>query len=119
MNKIILIEDDQLLQRMYLKKLKLEGFEVIQAYNGSEGLDLIHKQKPDLILLDVMLPQGQNGFDVLENLKRDEDTKSIPVIMLTNLDSEQNVAERIGAAEYIVKADASLDEVVEKIKKLL
>lgn len=73
----------------------------------------------DLVLLDIMLPGGMNGFDVLEDLKRNQLTSSIPVIVLTNLDSERETALKIGAADYAVKANTSIEETVQKIKQQL
>lgn len=107
------------LQDIYLKKLTKENFEVIQSVDGTEGLMLARTRQPSLIMLDIMLPGGLNGFDVLEMLKRDEEFKKIPVLILTNLDSEKNSARQIGAVEYIVKATTSIDDVVNKVKKYI
>src|SRR3989338_11406914 len=112
MKKILIIEDDQLLQDIYSKKFAEENFEVFQSIDGTTGLMLARTRQPGLIILDIMLPGGLNGFDVLEMLKRDEVFKKIPVLILTNLDSEEKVARRIGAVEYIVKANTSIEEVV-------
>ncbi|MEK7521873.1 MAG: ATP-binding protein [Patescibacteria group bacterium] len=113
---VLIIEDDQTYQQAYLSRLPQEGYQVLQAYNGKEGLEIARKQKPNLILLDIMLPGGMNGFDVLQQLKTDRELFNIPVIMLTNLDSERETAISIGARDYIVKANTSIDQVVEKIK---
>jgi len=117
--KILIVEDDPQLQQMYKRKLAFEKFVVFAASNGEEGLKLAKEQHPDLILLDVMLPGTMNGFDVLEVLQRDETLKKIPVIMSTNLNSEETVARGIGAVDYLVKANTSLDDVVAKIRKHL
>ncbi len=114
---ILVIDDDALLQQIYLDALTKHGFIVIQATDGKQGISLAQKQNPDLIVLDIMLPGGMNGFDVLEMLKREPKTKQIPVIILTNLDSEEKVAKVIGAEEYIVKSDNTIDKIVELIKK--
>lgn len=117
--KILVIEDDPQLQIMYKRKLTFEKFTALVATTGEEGLKIATEQHPDLILLDVMLPGQMNGFDVLEVLKRDEQLKKIPVIMSTNLNSEETVAKTIGVVDYLIKANTSLDEVIEKIKKHL
>ncbi len=117
--KILVVEDDPQLQQMYRRKLNFEKFTALVAGTGEEGLRMAKEQHPDLILLDVMLPGNMNGFDVLEVLKRDENLKAIPVIMSTNLNSEETVAKTIGVVDYLVKANTSLEEVIEKIKKHL
>jgi two-component system, sensor histidine kinase and response regulator len=119
MKKILIVEDDNALQMIYQNKFKLEGFEVIQAFNGQQGLSLAREKLPDIMLLDVMLPSGMNGFDLLEQLKREENLKNIPVIVFTNLDSERNVAISMGAVDYIVKANTSIDDLVIKVKSHL
>lgn len=119
MKRILIIEDDTQLQDIYLKKLTIENFEVFQAVDGTTGLMLVRTRQPHLVLLDIMLPGGLNGFDVLEMLKSDEVFKKIPVLILTNLDSEQNSARQIGAVEYLVKSNTPIDEVIIKIKKYI
>lgn len=114
--KILIIEDDHALQTIYQRKFELEGFEVIQAFTGQEGINAVKSITPDIILLDVMLPQGMNGFDVLEQVKRMDQLKNVPVIVFTNLDSERNVATSMGAADYIIKANTSIDDLVAKVK---
>lgn len=116
---ILLVEDEEILRRMYVKKLMSEGFDVLEANNGALALQLTRDRKPLVILLDVMLPGDMNGFDILEAVKRNDATKNIPVLMLTNLQSEENTAQNVGAAGYFIKANTSLDELVTKIKSLL
>lgn len=120
MNKnILIVEDDPGILTVYTEKLKVEGFAVTSAKTGKEGLTLIKKVKPDLVLLDIMLPGELNGFDVLESIKKDEELKGIPVIVLTNVGDEEKVAKDIGAVDYLVKANTDLNQVVEKIKTYL
>jgi DNA-binding response OmpR family regulator len=119
MATILLIEDDNLLQELYKGKLRDEGLNVVVAGDGKGGLDLIRSQKFDLILLDIMLPGGINGFDVLETLKKDPAFSQIPVIVLTNLDSEEKVAREIGAADYLKKTEVTPAEIVKRIKGIL
>ena len=117
--KILIIEDDHALQLIYQNKFDQEGFDVTQAYTGQQGLTIAKDKVPDLILLDVMLPEGMNGFDFLEQIKRDDALKNVPVILFTNLDSEKNVAYSMGAVDYVVKANTSIDELVAKVKSHL
>ena len=120
MKKILFIEDEYALQKTFGEILKPEGYEMILALDGEIGLRLAKTKKPDLILLDLILPKV-HGFEVLKKLKADEATKDIPVIVLTNLEGVGDIdkAIELGATTYLVKADYSLEEVVEKIKKAL
>ena len=120
MKKILFIEDESVLQKTFEKTLKGEGYEIISALDGEIGLNLAKKEKPDLILLDLILPKI-NGFEVLKKLKEDPETKEIPVIILTNLERMTDIdkALELGATTYLVKVDYSLEEVIEKIKKIL
>ena len=117
---ILFIEDESALQKTFGEILKQEGYEMISALDGEIGLRLAETKKPDLILLDLILPKI-HGFEVLKKLKQAEGTKQIPVIVLTNLEGMRDVdmALEIGATTYLVKAQYSLEEVVEKIKKAL
>jgi DNA-binding response OmpR family regulator len=117
--KILIVEDDANLQMLYKQKFVLEGFDVLQATNGQQSLSIVKDQRPDLILLDIMLPQGMNGFDVFEQFKLDSRLLNVPIIMFTNLDSERETALRMGAVDYIVKANTSIDELVRKVKSHL
>jgi len=117
---ILFIEDESALQKTFGEIFKQEGYEMISALDGEIGLRSAKTKKPDLILLDLILPKI-NGFDVLKQLKEDPDTKEIPVIVLTNLEGMQDIEKVIGlgATTYLVKANYSLVEVMEKIKKAL
>jgi len=120
MKTILFIEDESALQKTFGEILKQEGYEMISALDGETGLRLAKSEKPDLILLDLILPKI-HGFDVLKKLKGDKETKDIPVIVLTNLEKIEDVdkALELGATTYLIKAQYSLEEVVEKIKKVL
>jgi len=120
MKKVLFIEDESALQKTFVDILKQEGYEMISALDGETGLRLAKTQKPDLILLDLILPRV-NGFEVLKKLKGDKETKDIPVIVLTNLEGIGDVEKAIelGATTYLVKAQYSLEEVVQKIKQAL
>ncbi len=115
--KILLIEDDKYIFRAYKDGLEHAGFEVIGASDGSEGVSEAKDKKPDLILLDLILPI-KNGFEVLEEIKMDDTTKNIPVIILSNLGQESDVAKgnALGAEDYLIKSNYSMKEVVEKVK---
>lgn len=119
MAKILIIEDDIDILKVYSEKLKLEKHKVLSVNNAEEGLDMVVKNKPDLILLDIMLPGKMNGFDLLEELKRHGSTSHIPVIVLTNVDTERETALEIGANEYLVKADTKPSELLAIINKYL
>ena len=118
MKKILFIEDEQALQKTISDRLLQEGYEVISALDGEIGLNLAEEKKPDLILLDLILPKLQ-GLEVLKKLKEGKETKDIPVVILTNLEEMEKVdkALELGATTYLVKANYSLEEVVEKIKQ--
>ena len=120
MKTILFIEDESALQKTFGDILKDEGYEMVSALDGGVGLRLAKEKKPDLILLDLILPKV-HGFDVLKKLKEDKETKNIPVIVLTNLEGIEDVdkAIELGATTYLVKAQYSLEELVEKIKKTL
>ena len=100
--------------------LEKAGFKIIQALDGEIGLNLAEKEKPDLILLDLILPKI-SGFEVLKRLKENKETKDIPVIILTNLEESTDVGKslELGATTYLVKSDQSLDDVLERIKETL
>ena len=115
--KVLLVEDDIDIQRVYNEKLTLEGFEVILAADSLTGFTQAKDVKPSIILLDIMLPGKMNGFDLLEKLKKDTSTSSIPVIVLTNLDTEKQSALKVGASDYLIKAQTELDTLVAKVKK--
>jgi len=117
MKKILLIEDEKILSEMYETRLKREGFEVINTRDAEGGLELIKKEKPDLILLDLLLP-GMQGQEALRVLKEDPKTKDIPVIIFSNYDTPEvrKEAEKYGV-RYILKANVTTKDLVELVKK--
>ena len=119
-NKILIIEDDKLLKKVISKKLEKEKYEVIGAMDGEEGLKLSNSEQPDLILLDLVLPEI-DGFDVLARLKKNPNTFKIPVIILSNLGDEEKVEKglKLGAADYLIKADLDPGEIVNRIELAL
>jgi len=120
MKKILFIEDESALQETFRGILREEGYEMISAMDGEEGLRLAKTEKPDLILLDLVLPKI-DGFKVLKRLKEDPETKKTPVVILTNLEDVENVnkALELGATTYLVKASYSPEEILEKIRRIL
>ncbi len=118
--KVLIVDDDAFLSGIYATKLELDGFEVATARDGEEGLKAAMREKPDLILLDVLMPK-LDGFEVLKRLKADPETKPIPVIMLTNLGQKEDIEKGLqdGAVDYLIKAHFVPAEAVDKIKKVL
>ena len=120
MARILIVEDDPLMSRMYQKIFTFEGFEVSLAYNGEEGFEKAVKEKPTMMLLDVMMPK-MNGIQLLEKLKIDPTTKTIPVVMLTNLAGQQDAERALskGAVKYIVKSEYEPKQIVNMVKEIL
>ena len=117
---ILLVEDDVFLANIYRTKFEMEGFKISTADNGETGLVEVKKKKPDIILLDVLMPK-MDGFAVLEKLRADEETRNIPVILLTNLGQKDDVDKglEMGAVGYLIKAHFKPSEVVDKVKEVL
>lgn len=117
---ILLVDDDLTLREMYSERLKAEGFSVEMAKDGEEALNKATEIKPNIILLDIMMPKI-NGLDVLKRLKEQDETKDIPVIVLTALIQDREKMESItrGADDYIVKSEMMPGEVIQKVKDLL
>ncbi|MDD5342268.1 MAG: response regulator [Patescibacteria group bacterium] len=115
--KILLVEDEKMLSSMYATKFAKEGYELIQAYDGEEGLTKAKSIKPDVILLDIIMPK-LDGFVVLKALKQDPELKKIPVILLTNLGQDEDIrkGKELGADDYFIKANHTPAEVVDKAK---
>lgn len=115
--KILLVEDDEGLASVYLTRLQAEGFTVRRVPNGEDALASAIEFKPDLILLDAMMPKV-SGFDVLDILRNTPDTANVRVIMLTALsqDADKARAEELGVDEYLVKSQVVIADVVERIK---
>ena len=118
--KVLIVDDDAFLSGIYATKLELEGFSVVNARDGEEGFKLAVAEKPDLILLDVLMPK-LDGFETLKRLKDEATTKEIPVIMLTNLGQKEDIEKGLedGAVDYLIKAHFVPSEAVAKIRKVL
>jgi len=115
--KILIIEDDKFLRELIAQKLLKEDFEVSEAIDGEEGIKKITEEKPNLILLDLILP-GIDGFEVLSRMKEDSILSSIPVIILSNLGQKEDVERglKLGAVDYLIKAHFTPGEIIDKIK---
>ena len=120
LKKILIVEDDKFLRDLCLRKLEKNGFKVSTAFDGEEGLKKIKEEKPVLVLLDIVLP-GLSGFEVLKQIKTDSQTASIPVIILSNLGQKEDIEKgmNLGAKDYIIKADNTPNEIIEKVKTVM
>jgi len=120
MPKVLVVEDDSLIVRLYQKVFTFEGYEFVSANGGEEGLIKAESEKPDVILLDIMMPK-MDGLVVLEKLKANQNTKNIPVVILTNLidDSVCTKALSMGASGYLVKSELPNHQIVEEVKRFL
>lgn len=120
MAKIVIVEDDKFLRELITQKVLKEGYQVVEATNGEEGIAKIKEEKPNLVLLDLILP-GIDGFEVLRQAKENSETSNIPVIILSNLGQKDDVGRgmKLGAADYLVKAHFTPGEILSKIKSIL
>jgi len=120
--KIMLIEDDEILRDLCVTKLKKENYEVVTAIDGQTGLQKIEEEKPMIVLLDIILP-GMDGFEILRKIRASGNpiVAKTPVILLTNLGQENDIkkGETLGAQDYIVKANSTTEEIIDKIKKAI
>ena len=120
-HKILIVEDDRFLRELIVKKLSNEeDFEIFEAFDGEVGIKKINEVKPDLVLLDLILP-GIDGFEVLSRMKEDPELSGIAVIVLSNVGQKEDIEKglELGAIDYLVKAHFTPDEIIEKIKKVL
>lgn len=118
--KILLVEDDKFLRELIAKKLKSAEYEVIEATDGESAVVKAKELRPDLILLDLILP-GIDGFGILAEIKEDPAISKTPVIILSNLSQQEEVdrAIKLGAADFLIKAHFVPGEIIEKINKIL
>ena len=120
MAKVLLIEDDIFLSSLLKNRLQKEGIEVLLAKDGKEALTTLKSTKPDLILLDLILPE-KSGFEVMENMRSDPQFQGAPIIVVSNLGQPEDItkSQELGAVEYFVKAQTSIDDLVDRIKGFL
>ena len=118
--KILIIEDDEHISRIYEAKFSQEGVETVVVQSGEEAVASVRKEEPNLIILDIMLPK-KDGFMILEEIKQDSKLASIPVLVISNLgqESDKERAFELGAKEYMVKVEYPVQEVIDKIKEYL
>ena len=118
--KILIIEDDKFLLKAYSIKLKKEKFNVILATDSISGFELTKKERPSLVILDLLLPK-MNGFEFLKKIKSDEKLKNIPVIVISVLGqkADQKKAMDLGAEKYLIKTDNTLEEIIKNINNIL
>lgn len=118
--KVLVIEDDKFLRELIIRKLNAENFNVVEAIDGEEGLKKAGAEKPDIVLLDIVLP-GIDGFEILKRMKADPELSKIPVIMLTNLGQRDDIQRGIdmGAVDYLIKAHFTPSEIIERVKKVM
>lgn len=117
---VLLIEDDEYIQKAYRIGLGDAGFKVISARDGKEGLEKVSSAKPDIILLDLVMPV-MDGFEFLKRIKEDGNFKSIPVIILSNLAQGPDIerAREMGAVDYLIKTDFWMEEVIKKVNSYI
>ena len=117
--KILIIEDDKFLRELISQKVAKEGYQVTEAVDGEDGAKKAKEEKPDLVLLDLILP-GIDGFEVLSSIKEDPTIAQVPVIIFSNLGQKDDVERglKLGAVDYLIKAHFMPSEVVAKIKDL-
>lgn len=118
--KIVLVEDDSLMSSILSVHLVKEGFTIISVTDGTKAFERIVVEQPAIVLLDIILP-GESGFDILQKLKQNESTKTIPVLILSNLGSKEEIQRGIdlGAVGYLVKAHSVVEDITAKIKEVL
>ena len=120
MKKILLIEDEEIIIDLLQRKLTKEGYEVLIAKDGEEGLKEMKKARLDLVLLDIVMPK-MGGFEVMEEMQKDEELKIIPIIVISNSGQpvELDRAQKLGAKDWLIKTEFDPQEVVDKVKKQL
>lgn len=120
MHKILIVEDDKFLRELISQKLGKEGYDVVQAVDGEDGVAKAKEVVPNLMLLDLILP-GIDGFEVLSRVKAEAALLNVPVIILSNLGQKEDVERglKLGAIDYLIKAHFTPGEIIEKVRKVL
>jgi len=120
MADVLIVEDDKFLTKIYKTKLEKEGISADFAANGEEGLEKLRASKPKVVLLDLIMPK-MDGFQVLEHVQADADLKTIPILVLSNLGQDEDItkAKNLGAKDFIVKSDTSIQAVVDRMREYL
>lgn len=118
--KVLVVEDDVFLAQLLTNRIEKIGAKVLRAADGEEGIKMIKENRPDLVLLDLILPK-KSGFELLEDMRSDPSTQGTPVIIVSNLGQESDITrgKDLGAVEYFIKAKTSIDGLVERVKTIL
>lgn len=118
--KIVWIEDDQFLSGMIAQRMNTTGAKLVNVTDGSKAFDVVKDEKPDIVLLDLLMP-NVDGFEILRRIRSDDETKHVPVIVLSNLGQKEEIkrCEALGIEEFIVKATIGLNEILPRISKVL
>lgn len=118
--RLLVVEDDTFLRDLLAQRLNKETYEVLYAVDGEAALEALRDKKPQLILLDILLP-GLNGFDILEKIRADKNLSDIKVLILSNLDqpSDRKRGEELGAIDYIIKSNSTIEEIVARVREHL
>jgi two-component system, OmpR family, alkaline phosphatase synthesis response regulator PhoP len=118
--KILIVEDEKILSEMYTEKFQQAGFEVVSAPEAEDGLEVAKAEKPDLIILDILLPKG-DGISFLQKMKEEPGLSSVPVVVFSNFDDPETkkTAFRLGVKDYLIKTNHTPREIIEKIKEVL
>ena len=116
--KILIIEDEEIISNLLAKKLSQVGYEVKTAFNGQEGLEILEQEKPDLVLIDIVMPK-KDGFETISEVKGDPTLKDIPIIIISNSGQpvELDKAKEMGVNDWLIKTDFDPQEVIQKVKK--
>lgn len=116
--KILLVEDEEIMINLLQKKLTQEGYDVTVAVNGEEGIEKMKEQKPDVVLLDIIMPK-KGGFEVMEEMNKDPVLKEVPVIIISNSGQpvELDKAKELGAKDWLIKTEFDPQEVLDKVRK--
>jgi len=117
---ILIVEDDRFLSTILKGKLEKDGLTVLQAFDGSEALNILKNQKPNLILLDLIMPK-MSGFELLQTMSADPELNQVPVVIASNLGQESDIekAKTLGAVDYYVKVRTSIDELAQMVKNIV
>lgn len=120
MKKILILEDEEIILDLLSKKLLQEGYEVKTARNGKEGMLMMEKEIPDLVLTDVIMPE-KNGFDVISEMKQSEALKNVPIIIISNSGQpvEIDKAKALGVSDWVIKTEFDPNEIIQKVDKIL
>jgi DNA-binding response OmpR family regulator len=118
--KILIIEDEKSLLELYQARFEKAGYQVLSTTNGKPGIEIAKKEKPDIILLDILMP-GVDGYEVIRALKKDPQTKNIPILVFSNLGQPEEIEKglKLGANDYVMKTDLTPTELLEKVERML